>query len=137
MALDREGDSTGTYTLNLHLVPVSLPGNVNVPTDPDSDGLYEDLNSNARMDFNDIVVMFNQMQWIALNEPVSAFDFNSNGRIDFNDIVVLFGEIGESPATGSITVTSTPAGAEIFLDNVAPGIPHLIRLPVRWLEPMM
>jgi tripartite motif-containing protein 71 len=37
--------------------------------------------------------MFNQMQWIAANEPVTAFDFNGNGRIDFNDIVVLFGEI--------------------------------------------
>jgi hypothetical protein len=33
------------------------------------------------------------MQWIAANEPVSAFDFKGNGRIDFNDIVKLFGEI--------------------------------------------
>jgi PKD repeat protein len=63
------------------------------PTDPDSDGLYEDLNDNTRKDFNDVVVMFNQMQWIAANEPVNAFDFNGNGRIDFNDIVKLFGEI--------------------------------------------
>ena len=62
---------------------------------PDSDGLYEDLNGNARKDFNDVVVMFNQMQWIAANEPLGAFDFdfNANGRIDFNDIVKLFGEI--------------------------------------------
>ena len=37
--------------------------------------------------------MFNLMQWIAANEPVSAFDFYGNGRIDFNDIVMLFGEI--------------------------------------------
>jgi PKD repeat protein len=37
--------------------------------------------------------MFNQMQWISANEPVSAFDFNGNGRIDFNDIVQLFWEI--------------------------------------------
>jgi hypothetical protein len=64
-----------------------------IATDPDSDGLYEDLNGNARKDFNDVVLMFNQMQWIAVNEPVSAFDFNGNGRIDFNDIVKLFGKI--------------------------------------------
>jgi outer membrane protein assembly factor BamB len=70
-----------------------LPGFSNPPTDPDSDGLYEDLNANSRKDFNDVVVMFNQMQWIAANEPVIAFDFNGNGRIDFNDIVKLFGEI--------------------------------------------
>jgi TolB protein len=72
---------------------VVFPGFANPPTDPDSDGLYEDLNGNARKDFNDVVLMFNQMQWIAANEPVSAFDFNGNGRIDFNDIVKLFGEI--------------------------------------------
>jgi PKD repeat protein len=72
---------------------VPLPGFSNPPTDPDSDGIYEDLNANNRKDFNDVVLMFNQIQWIAANEPVSAFDFNGNGRIDFNDIVKLFGEI--------------------------------------------
>ena len=72
---------------------VALPGFTNAPTDPNGDCLFEDLNGNGRMDFNDVVLMFNQMQWIAANEPVSAFDFNGNGRIDFNDIVKLFGEI--------------------------------------------
>jgi uncharacterized repeat protein (TIGR01451 family) len=72
---------------------IPLPGITNPPTDPDGDGLYEDLNANNRKDFNDVVLMFNQMQWIAANEPVSAFDFNGNGRVDFNDIVKLFGEI--------------------------------------------
>jgi PKD repeat protein len=72
---------------------VSLPSFSNPPTDPDGDCLFEDLNANNRKDFNDVVLMFNQMQWIAVNEPVTAFDFNGNGRIDFNDIVKLFGEI--------------------------------------------
>jgi hypothetical protein len=39
------------------------------------------------------VLYFNQMEWIAVNEPVSAFDLNGNGRIDFADIVKLSGEI--------------------------------------------
>jgi PKD repeat protein len=104
--------NTGNYTVNLTVSNsagsvteskidyinvtsgvLSLPTFINPPTDPDRDGLYEDLNGNARKDFNDVVLMFNQMQWIAANEPVSAFDFNGNGRIDFNDIVKLFGEI--------------------------------------------
>jgi PKD repeat protein len=72
---------------------VRLDGSSNPPTDPDIDCRFEDLNGNGRKDFNDVVLMFNQMQWIAANEPVSAFDFNGNGRIDFNDIVKLFGEI--------------------------------------------
>jgi RHS repeat-associated protein len=76
-------------------VLLPLPGFTNPPTDPDGDGLYEDLNANNRKDFNDVVLMFNHMQWIAANEPLGAFDFdfNANGRIDFNDIVKLFGEI--------------------------------------------
>jgi PKD repeat protein len=78
-------------TCGAGLIP--LPGISSPPTDPDGDCLYEDLNANNRKDFNDVVVMFNQMQWIMANEPVSAFDFNGNARIDFNDIVVLFGEI--------------------------------------------
>jgi PKD repeat protein len=82
-----------TYTKVQFLILSSLPGFTNPPTDPDSDGLYEDLNGNGRKDFNDVVLMFNQMQWIAANEPLGTFDFNGNGRIDFNDIVKLFGEI--------------------------------------------
>jgi PKD repeat protein len=72
---------------------ISFPGFTNPPTDPDNDGLYEDLNGNSRKDFNDVALMFNHMLWIPVNEPISAFDFNRNGRIDFNDIVMLFGEI--------------------------------------------
>ena len=30
------------------------------------------------------------MDWIAANEPVTAFDYNGNGRIDFADVVWLF-----------------------------------------------
>jgi PKD repeat protein len=71
----------------------ALPGFSNPPTDPDNDQLYEDLNANGRKEFNDIVLMFNQMQWIAAHEPIRAFDFKGNSRIDFNDIVRLFGEI--------------------------------------------
>jgi PKD repeat protein len=73
---------------------IPLPGYTNnPPTDPDYDCIYEDLNGNGRLDFADVVLYFNQMEWIAANEPVTAFDLNGNGRIDFADIVKLFGEI--------------------------------------------
>ena len=75
------------------LAVIPLPGYANPPTDPDGDCIYEDLNGNARLDFADVVLYFNQMEWIAAHEPVSAFDLNGNGRIDFADIVKLFGEI--------------------------------------------
>ena len=69
-----------------------LPG-YPLPTDPDRDGIYEDLNGNGRLDFADVVLYFNQMSWISANEPIPAFDLNANGRIDFADIVALFNEI--------------------------------------------
>ncbi len=67
-----------------------FPGIDLYPGDTDSDGLYEDLNGNGRDDFDDIILFFNNLEWIADNEPVSLFDYNRNGRIDFNDLLMLF-----------------------------------------------
>jgi PKD repeat protein len=73
--------------------PVTLPDQSGIPTDPDGDGYYEDLNANGRADFGDVVEYFSQMDWVAANEPVSLFDFNNNGRIDFADVVLLFDRV--------------------------------------------
>jgi PKD repeat protein len=70
--------------------PIAIQGLFLPPTDPDKDCLWEDTNGNGRVDFNDVVVYFKNMEWIAQNEPVSCFDYNGNGRIDFNDVVFLF-----------------------------------------------
>ncbi|WP_440950782.1 PKD domain-containing protein [Methanosphaerula subterraneus] len=70
-----------------------VPGGSAVPRDLTGGGLYKDVNGNGAIDFNDVVLYFNQMDWIATNEPVSAFDFNKNGQIDFNDIVILFNDM--------------------------------------------
>ena len=75
------------------LTPVPLPGRTDPPTDPDGDGIIEDMNGNGIKDFNDVVLFFKQMEWVQANEPVSLFDFNGNSFIDFNDIVRLFKEL--------------------------------------------
>jgi hypothetical protein len=72
---------------------IPLPSHANPPTDPDEDGLYEDLNGNGVLDFDDVVQFFKHMEWIEANEPITCFDFNGNDRIDFDDIVQLFKEI--------------------------------------------
>ena len=41
----------------------------------------------------DVVLYVDQMDWIAANEPVPAFDYNGNGRIDVADVVWLFNKI--------------------------------------------
>jgi PKD repeat protein len=84
---------TGYITVNTASVIIPLPGMTALPTDPDGDGLYEDLNGNGRVDYADIVLFFRQIDWIGANEPAGIVDFNGNGRIDFADIVRLFHEV--------------------------------------------
>ena len=68
-----------------------VPGGYGTPQDLDGDTRFEDVNGNSRVDFADVTLYFNQMAWIAANEPLTSFDYNGNGRIDFADVVVLFG----------------------------------------------
>jgi PKD repeat protein len=72
---------------------VALPGQANAPTDPDHDGRYEDVSGNGATSFTDVVLFFKNIDWIAANEPVSAFDFSGNGAIAFKDIQLLFQEV--------------------------------------------
>ncbi|MDQ1253005.1 MAG: tripartite motif-containing protein 71 [Euryarchaeota archaeon] len=100
--------SAGNYTVNLTVsnikgtdsklsainvstpvLPV-FPGCTKSPVDPNNDGLYEDINGNARLDFADVVVYYNYMAWITQSGLVVYFDYNKNGRIDFNDVVKLY-----------------------------------------------
>lgn len=70
-----------------------LPGFENPPTDPDNDGLFEDLNGNGLIDFDDVVEYFKHFEWIENNYAVNFIDFNLNSRIDFDDVVELFKEV--------------------------------------------
>jgi PKD repeat protein len=63
------------------------------PSDVDGDGLYEDVNGNGRIDFNDVVVLFENIDQPVVADNADAYDFNGNGRIDFDDVVALFEEI--------------------------------------------
>ena len=64
-----------------------------MPTDPDTNGIYENLDTDPLFTMNDVILYFNHMDWIMnpATEPACAFDANHNGRIDFADIVTLYG----------------------------------------------
>jgi endoglucanase len=68
------------------------PINGTMPTNIDDDPVYEDLNGNGELDFNDIVVYFNNMNSSAMTDHTDAYDFNGNGQIDFDDVVSIFEE---------------------------------------------
>ena len=65
------------------------------PTDPDGDGLYEDVNGNDRLDADDVVVLFEHREDSNVTDQIEHFDFNENGRdvLDFDDINTLFEEL--------------------------------------------
>jgi len=61
-----------------------------MPRDLNGDGLYEDLNGNGRLDYDDVVRLFRYFDDPAIRECWQLYDFNRNGRLDFDDIVALF-----------------------------------------------
>jgi PKD repeat protein len=68
-------------------------GTYPAPRDPDGDGAYEDLNGNGHTDFADVILYFQNMDWMRENQPQGSFDYNGNGLIDFNDLILLFQEV--------------------------------------------
>ena len=88
------GDTMNIRVQVFSAVPLrQVPGGAGLPTNTGADRLYDDVNGNNRKDFADVVLFFNQMTWIAGNEPVALFDYNGNGRIDFADVVWLFNNL--------------------------------------------
>ena len=47
-----------------------VSGGAGLPTSVEGNGIYDDVNGNGRADFADVVLYFNQMTWIAGNEPI-------------------------------------------------------------------
>ena len=63
------------------------------PTDPDGDGHFEDLNGNGRLDYEDVRVLFLNLDSDSVQLNTGAYDFNENGQIDFADVTELYEEV--------------------------------------------
>jgi YVTN family beta-propeller protein len=79
-----------TISVSAQSVLSVLPGYTNPPSDLDQDGLYEDVNGNGMLDFDDVVAYYDNMEWIEENVQLELFDYNNNGLIDFDDVVKLY-----------------------------------------------
>ncbi|SEW02604.1 alkaline phosphatase PhoX [Natrinema salifodinae] len=116
-SIELEGTGTGTTDITVDvralddddgaaIEPQSRPGVVvtgpspigggssgRPPTDPDGDGLYEDVNGNGRLDYDDVVTLFDHMDDDSTTLAVDYYDFNENGRIDYDDITDLYDDL--------------------------------------------
>jgi PKD repeat protein len=61
-----------------------------VPTDPDGDGRYEDVDGDGRLTFVDVVALFVNFERRPVEANPRALDYNRNGRLDFGDVIALF-----------------------------------------------
>lgn len=91
---DDDGTAVETRTTPGVLVvgPPSVAGG-DAPTDPDGDGLYEDLNGNGRLDYDDVNVLFENIDADSVRLNEAAYDFNENGKLDYDDVVDLYEEV--------------------------------------------
>ncbi|MDD3951677.1 MAG: PKD domain-containing protein, partial [Desulfobacterales bacterium] len=81
---------------NILPFPNPAGGTFPAPTDPNGDGIYEDLDGSGFVGFNDVVVYYSNLEGIDAGTygPVSFYDYDGNGWAGFNDVVVLYGMIG-------------------------------------------
>jgi PKD repeat protein len=82
-------DDTTTGWLRV-VSPTPLSGGEGRPTDPDGDGLYEDIDGDGEATYADVVALFEGFETEGVAANGVAFDFNRNGRVDFDDIVTLY-----------------------------------------------
>jgi hypothetical protein len=74
--------------------PSALPGQSQAPTDPDSDGVYEDINGDGSADLRDLQPFFNLVQTSASSPSNAAFfDINGDGNADLKDLQPFFNEV--------------------------------------------
>jgi hypothetical protein len=65
----------------------------NQPTDPDSDGRYEDINGDGESDIVDVQALFKNSDDETIQNNPDAFDFNGDGSVDVVDVQKLFNEV--------------------------------------------
>ncbi|MFB6163142.1 MAG: hypothetical protein ABEJ86_06885, partial [Halococcoides sp.] len=59
-------------------------------TDPNDDGLYEDLSGDGRINFPDVNIFFNNADRQRLADNWEYFDFQEDGKPNLQDVMALF-----------------------------------------------
>ena len=100
---DADGLCDSTYELasgNVDHAPLTDPASGpapvvgdSTPTDPDDDGLYEDVDGSDEVTYNDVVVFFGHFGDPAVQNHSDAYDFDGSGDVTYNDVVALAGEV--------------------------------------------
>jgi hypothetical protein len=93
-----DGQATANETFEVTVEPAETgPGPVgefeSAPTDPDGDGLYEDVDGDGSVSFTDVQALFVNADGQTVQSNVDAFDFSGDGSVSFTDVQALFAEV--------------------------------------------
>ncbi|RLM95293.1 CARDB domain-containing protein [Haloarcula sp. Atlit-7R] len=83
-----DATQTGEVTVTLPVIGSSAAP----PSDPDSDGTYEDFNGDGTVDVGDVQVLFAHHEDAAVQQHTEQLDLNGDGTVDVGDVQVLFSE---------------------------------------------
>ncbi|MFB6202623.1 MAG: endo-1,4-beta-xylanase [Halorhabdus sp.] len=81
----------GGSSVTIELSPGQLPGGAGKATDPDDDGLFEDVDGDGDTDMDDVRTFGRNIRHADVQTP--AFDFDGDGDVDSIDLVELFFEV--------------------------------------------
>jgi hypothetical protein len=90
-----DGNGTGNGT-DADGDPVQSPAPVvdgQPPTDPDGDGIYEDLTGDGRVTVLDVATLLKGLDGPAVAESPSAFDVDGSGDVSILDVAALLAEL--------------------------------------------
>ena len=88
----QQGTLTVTEDTTAVVYP-TLPGMDAAVQDIDGDGKAEDINGNGRLDFADLVALFEHLGSAAVQDNPQFFDYNDNGVVDMADVLELFNDL--------------------------------------------
>lgn len=72
-----------------------ITGDGNAATDPDGDGLFEDVNGDGSFSVVDVQALFANLDSDAVQDNPELFDFNGDGEVDVTDVQALFAALQE------------------------------------------
>jgi hypothetical protein len=102
VSVDAIGDESGqSYTVasetgaSLSVIELQQvdPAYDGVPTDPDDDGTYEDVNGDNEFDVNDVQALWANRNADTITDFAEFYDFNNDGEFDVVDVQALWNEL--------------------------------------------
>ncbi|MBX0324348.1 hypothetical protein EGH21_15060 [Halomicroarcula sp. F13] len=80
-------------TAEIEFTPPDVNGDGALPSDPDGDGLYEDVNGDGSTNVGDAQALFSNRDSPAVQNYADAYDFNGDGVVNVGDAQTLFSEV--------------------------------------------